>query len=79
MRESNYLEMTVEHLGSEATEADLEEFQACCMEAQRLHPELDDDEVTDAVFGQGMWDRNARNLGVDVDRIQREIAVRSSS
>ncbi len=74
MNGTNYLQMTIEHLGSDATPADLEEFQALCIEAQRLHPELDDDEVTDAVFGQGMWDENARKLGVDVERIQLRIS-----
>ena len=64
--------MTIEHLGSDATDNDLLEFRSICAEAQRLHPEMDDDAVTEAVFGDGDYCRNARRLGVDVDSIVTE-------
>ena len=67
---TNYNEMTVEHLGTDATEHDLAEFQEICREAQRLNPEMDDDEITDAVWGEGDYFRNARQLGVNVDAIE---------
>jgi len=71
----NYREMGTQHgnarefLGPEATAADVAEFCGICEEAHRLHPEMTADEVTDAVFGEGDYLRNARRLGVDVDAI----------
>jgi hypothetical protein len=66
---TNYLTMTTEHLGDNASEKDLAEFRQICEAAKLLHPELDDDAVTDAVWGDGDYIRNARRLGVDVDAI----------
>lgn len=62
-----YHDMTTEHLGPDATAADLAEFKAICEEAERLHPEIED--ITDAVWGDGDYYRNAKRLGVDVDAI----------
>lgn len=62
-----YQNMTIEHLGPDATEADLNEFREICSEAARLHPEIED--ITEAVFGDGDYFANARKLGVDVDAI----------
>lgn len=64
-----YLTMTRHDLGDNATETDLDQFRQMCREAQELHPEMDDQAVTDAVWGDGDYLRNARNLGVDVAAI----------
>lgn len=69
---TTYREMTAEHLGNNATDADLEGFRQMCEEAQRLRPELDDAAVTDEVWGDGDYMRNAHRLGVDVDAIVTE-------
>ena len=61
---TNYKSMTIEHLGPEATESDLAEFCGLCVRVQELHPELNDDAVTDAVFGDGDYFANAAKLGV---------------
>lgn len=61
--------MTVEHLGPDATEQDLVEFRALCVEVQRIRPSMSDDAVTEAVFGDGDYFANAKKLGVrDVSR-----------
>lgn len=62
---TNYKSMTTDHLGPEASESDLAEFRALCSAVQRTHPEMDDDAVTEAVFGDGDYFQNARDLGVD--------------
>lgn len=67
MTRTTYQTMDVSELGPDATEADLAEFRAICAEAERLHPEIEN--ITDAVFGDGDYFRNARRLGVDVDAI----------
>lgn len=61
---TNYKNMTTEHLGPDATEQDLVEFRALCAEVQRIKPELSDDAVTEAVFGDGDYFANAKKLGV---------------
>jgi hypothetical protein len=63
----SYRTMDISDLGPDATEADLSEFRTICVEAERLHPEIEN--ITDAVFGDGDYFRNARRLGVDVDAI----------
>ncbi len=69
---STYRTMTTEHLGPDATDGDLAEFVALCEEARALHPEMNDDELTDALFGDGDYFHNARRLGVDVKAIARD-------
>ncbi len=69
MTSSTYRTMTVEHLGPDATEADLAEFRTLCESAQAIHPDMDDAAATDAVFGDGDYFANARRLGVDVAAI----------
>ena len=64
---ASYEKMTVEHLGPDATELDLIEFQSICLEAERLNPNIEN--ITDAVFGDGDYLENAIRLGVDVDSI----------
>lgn len=64
---THYTDMTTEHLGPDATEQDLAEFVEICEQAEELHPEIDD--ITEAVFGDGDYFRNARRLGVDVETI----------
>jgi hypothetical protein len=53
MSESTYRTMTVEHLGPEATHADLERFKAVCETVHRRHPRWDDETVTDYVWNDG--------------------------
>lgn len=72
---TTYKNMTVEHVGCDATESDLQVFRALCEEAQRLNPDLDDNDVTDAVWGDGDYFCNAKKLGVDVDAIIEEQAM----
>jgi len=60
----HYEDMTTEHLGPDATDDDLEDFRAICREAERLHPEIED--ITNEVFGDGDYFRNAKRLGVEV-------------
>jgi len=60
--ESTYTEMTVEHLGPEATESDLAEFRAACI-AYRHRTGCTALEATDHVWGQGdYWDRMQAEL-----------------
>ncbi len=63
---STYKTMTPVDLGDNATENDLMQFQAMCREAQKLHPDLDDVQITNAVWYDGDYYRGARRLGVDV-------------
>ena len=66
---TDFRNMTVEHLGSYATEQDLTEFVALCEEVAYMNPQMDDDEVTEAVYGDGDYFANAKKLGVrDVSR-----------
>ncbi len=62
---TSYRTMTTEHLGPDATEADLAEFRGLCEEAERLNPDIED--ITAAVFGDGDYFANARRLGVNVE------------
>jgi hypothetical protein len=66
----HYSDMTISHLGPDATEKDLAEFIEICQAAEELHPEIED--ITEAVFGDGDYFRNARELGVDLDAIVTE-------
>lgn len=66
---TTYRTMDRSDLGGGATVQDLADFRAICEEAQRLHPEMSDEEVTDAVWGDGDYLANARRLGVGVDAI----------
>lgn len=66
---TNFNHVTAEQLGQDATEQDVIEFQALCREVKRLHPEMDDEAVTEAVWGDGDYYANAKKLGVhDVSR-----------
>jgi len=60
---TTFREMETEHLGQDATENDLAEFVELCEQVQLLNPEWDDDETTEAVFGDGDYYRNAKRLG----------------
>lgn len=58
--ESTYREMTVEHLGADATELDLAAFVAAC-EAYQAETGADDAETTDYVWNDGgCWERVSR-------------------
>lgn len=59
---TNYATMTVEHLGEGATADDLAEFVALCEQVAERYPEMSEQAVTDAVFGDGDYIRNARRL-----------------
>jgi len=63
---TNYREMDTDHLGVEASEDDLAEFVELCEQVQSLHPDMDDDDVTEAVFGNGDYFRNAKKLGATI-------------
>lgn len=64
MMTQNFSEMTIEHLGNEATEADLIQFLAICRDVQARHPEMTEEEITDAVYGTngGDWIKNAARI-----------------
>ena len=47
-------EMTIEHLGDQATEADLEEFRAACG-AYQSRTGCSDIEAEDYIYGDGDW------------------------
>jgi len=63
---TNFRHMDTDHLGPEATEADLAEFAELCEQVLAMHPEMDDDDVTEAVFGDGDYFRNAKTLGATI-------------
>ncbi len=50
------------YLGDNANEFDLELFQSFCVAVAELHPEMDDSEVTDFVWGDGDWHGSARKI-----------------
>lgn len=50
---TSYKDMTIEHLGSEATETDLAAFRYACREYQAAHPDATDLEATDAIWNNG--------------------------
>ena len=56
-------DMTIAHLGDEATEADLEEFRGY-VDALMTRDGISEEEATDAVFGEGDWLENASRLGL---------------
>ena len=53
--------MTVEHLGSGATEDDLREFRDLVARVQARH-HMSEQDATDAVWGDGDWTANAARL-----------------
>lgn len=63
---TDFRNMDTDHLGNEVTEDDLAEFVELCEQVQALHPDMDDDDVTDAVFGNGDYYRNAKKLGATI-------------
>jgi hypothetical protein len=44
----------------------LAEFVDICEQVAEMHPEWDAEQVTDAVYGDGDYYKNARRLGVDL-------------
>lgn len=56
---ATYKTMTVEHLGDNTNERDLEWFRAACVVRQAETGESDE-EVTDWMWGQGDWGDRAR-------------------
>ena len=52
--EPPYKGMTLDHLGGEATEADLQEFRTAC-EAYQSRAGCSDIEATDYIWGRGDW------------------------
>lgn len=71
-RNRSYKNMDINDLSHDADEFDLATFGSLCEAARKLHPELDDDEITEMVFGDGDYFGNARKLGIDVDTIVKE-------
>lgn len=61
---TTYKNMTVEHLGTGATDIDLTEFIEYCERLAEQEPEWSDDNVTDAIFGDGNYIKNAGKLGL---------------
>jgi hypothetical protein len=59
---ATYTTMTTAHLGDGATDDDLAEFVALCREVARRHPSWSEQAVTDAVWGDGDYIRNAAQL-----------------
>lgn len=55
--------MTIEHLGPDATNEDLRNFQQAVRHYQ-LREDATEQEATDVVFGDGDWMRNAHRLGL---------------
>ena len=51
---STFRELTVEHLGPEATPQDLALFQSACLILQERE-DLSDAEATDVLWGDGDW------------------------
>ena len=63
----NYKTMTNDDLGTiTATDDELQEFVLLCEQHAEKHPELSDDQVTDAVFGNGNYLKNAVKLGLTI-------------
>ena len=61
----NYKTMTNDDLGTiKATDDELQEFVSLCEQHAEKHPDLSDDEVTNAVFGNGNYLKNAVKLGL---------------
>ena len=67
MTRTTYRTMDVSELGDRATPADLVEFRGLCEAAHAIHPDWSDEEITDAVWGDGDYFANARRLGVEVE------------
>ena len=63
LRINSYTEMTAEHLGPDATDADVAKFIDLCEQVSQAHPAMSDLEVLDAVWGDGDYFKNARRLG----------------
>lgn len=62
--QSTYRQMSVDHMGCEATEADLEEFRSYCQKLQERNPGMTDKEATDLVWGDGDYHKNASRLNL---------------
>lgn len=59
--------MTNDDLGTiKATDDELQEFVLLCEQHAENHPDLSDDEVTNAVFGDGNYLKNAVKLGLTI-------------
>lgn len=71
-RNPSYKNIDISDLSYDADEFDLATFVSLCDAVNELHPEFDDDEITEMVFGDGDYFGNARKLGVDVDAIVKE-------
>ena len=58
-------DLTIEHLGSDATEDDLERFRGWCRELMQRDSILTEKEAIDMLWGNGDYAENAKWLGLE--------------